>query len=183
MNKLRGNINNWRNNNITGKDLTNNLNSFSNEMDDWINDFDDKYNSVKAEYEKLSATSGYEDVALTKAKNELDRLNNPSQIKFGTEKNHDAWLRMVKAIENEESKSETDKSYWTAITNKISRLVKNDPQAATGYGNAFRKLIDNLEAKKASENEVKRALDKFLATIKDETQAPGTITKALTNMI
>ena len=90
---------------------------------------------------------------------------------------------MVKHIKNPNSKSETDPSYYGAITNKISRLIKHDPQAAKGYGNAFRNLLKNLEAKELSEKEIEVQLAKFLDTMKDETGGFGTVTKALTSAI
>ena len=153
MGKLRGSVKEWQSNNITGDDLVKELENFLTQTKNWINNFN----------------SG-----------EYDAEVNP---KFDNEINHDNWMNMVKHIKNPDSKSETDPSYYGAITNKISRLVKHDPQAAKGYGNAFRKLLKDLEAKELSEEEIELQLAKFLDTMKDETGGFGTVTKALASAI
>ena len=76
-----------------------------------------------------------------------------------------------------------DPSYYTAITNKISRLIKTDPQAAQGYHKEFRKLLDKLETENATVEEATPKLAQFLATMKDETKSYGTTSKALDAVI
>ena len=153
MSKLRGNVKKWQANNITGDALVKELENFLTQTKNWINNF----NSGKYDTE--------------------------TEPKFDNEIKHEDWINMVKHIKNPNSKSETDPSYYGAITNKISRLIKHDPQAAKGYGNAFRNLLKNLEAKELSEKEIEVQLAKFLDTMKDETGGFGTVTKALASAI
>ena len=184
---LRGKIKNWQEDNIVGDELINNLNNYLNEMHDWISNFKSEYTDLKntrgntSRYDK----PGFDRNAADEAQKKFDQFLNTSRnnIKFKSEKDHDEWLDMVKHIENPKSKSETDPSYYGAITNKISRLVKHDPQAAKGYGNAFRKLLKDLEAKELSEKQIEVQLAKFLNKMKDETGEFGTITKALASAI
>ena len=94
------------------------------------------------------------------------------------EKAHDIWFSRMKSIINPKSEAE-DRSYYTAITNKISRLIKTDSQAAKGYSNAFKKLLMNLEKNNADDDEIKLKLANFLETMKDETKGNATTTSAL----
>ena len=193
--KLTSNLAEWEKEKIVGKDLIDNLKYFLKETRVFVSDFMEKYNNTKADYDKAQAnipvsamsTSDLNELQskLDELQSKLDKLNNISysDIKFSKEKDHDNWLDMVKHIENPKSKSETDRSYWTAITNKISRLVKTDPQAAEGYGNAFRALIKDLETKQVPEKEIELQLAKFLDTLKNETGGFGTISKALASVI
>ena len=97
------------------------------------------------------------------------------------EQQHANWMYAVKHIENEDSKAQ-DKSYYTAITNKISRLIKTDPQAANGYHKHFEKVLKDLEATYPDDPEnpeVVAALANFLETMKDETKQDATVSGAL----
>ena len=115
-------------------------------------------------------------VANENSTNKLDTL--PDSEK---EQQHNNWIYGVQHIENEDSKAE-DKTYYTAITNKISRLVKTDPQAANGYYNKFKSMLKDLEDKypdNPNHPMIIAALVKFLKTLKNETKGDATVTGAL----
>ena len=99
-------------------------------------------------------------------------------------KEHELWQDGMKSLYDPKSKAQ-DPSYYTAITNKISRLVKNDPTAAKGYGDLFRKLLKDLETKYPDpySPEVENALIDFLNTMKDETKGYATTSKALASAL
>ena len=113
---------------------------------------------------------------------EIDKIKNKAAIKSDQQIAREAWFDMIKSIANPKSDAE-DPSYYTAITNKISRLVKTDPQAAQGYHEEFQKLLDTLEAENATREEAEVKLVQFLDTMKDETKGYGTTSKALNAVI
>ncbi len=173
--------NTWQRKNILGDDLIKELENFltysAQVKEDaivranTINDINNKYANNPTEVDKKNA--------------ELATIKNKPMLNTDAENAHLDWLSQVKSIENPNSNSETDKSYWTAITNKISRLVKTDPHAANGYKKEFDNLINSLESKYPDSNapEIAIELENFLKTIKSETAGFGTISKALNSAI
>lgn len=187
LTRSQGKVKNWQENNIKDDELINNLKNYLNEIRDWISNFKSEYTNLKNTRDNTSRYDKpeFDRNAADEAQKKFDQFLNTSRnnIKFKSEKDHDEWLDMVKHIENPKSKSETDPSYYGAITNKISRLVKHDPQAAEGYGNAFRELLKDLETKELSEKQIEVQLAKFLNKMQDETGGFGTVTKALASAI
>lgn len=176
-NELIGAKNSWRNQHILGKDLLNKLDEFL----QYVNKVKLDELQRSAEIDDINAT--YSDPGQADIKNqEIDKIKNRAAVKSDQEVAHETWFDMIRSIANPNSDAE-DPSYYTAITNKISRLIKTDPQAAQGYHKEFRKLLDKLEAENATVEEATPKLAQFLATMKDETKGYGTTSKALDAVI
>ncbi|MBO4622492.1 MAG: hypothetical protein J5691_01260 [Bacilli bacterium] len=178
--KFIGSKNTWQRENILGQALIDELNTFLTYSNQVKDDAKARANAI------ADINNKYADPAQADQRNaELAAIKNKPMLNTDAENSHSAWLSQVQSIENPKSNSETDKSYWTAITNKISRLVKNDPHAANGYHKEFEALINSLEAKYPDPKspEIENALSNFLDTVKDETKGFGTVSKALASAI
>lgn len=178
--KFIGSKNTWQRENILGQDLINELNAFLTYSNQVKDDAKARANAI------ADINNKYADPTQADQRNaELAAIKNKPMLNTDAENSYSAWLSQVQSIENPKSNSETDKSYWAAITNKISRLVKNDPHAAEGYKKEFDKMISSLEVKYPDPNssEIETALSDFLKTMKDETKGFGTISKTLASAI
>ena len=176
-NELIGAKNSWRAQHILGEDLLNKLDEFL----QYTNKV--KADELQKSAEIASINAKYSDPSQADIRNqEIDKIKNKAAIKSDQQIAHEAWFDMIKSIANPKSDAE-DPSYYTAITNKISRLVKTDPQAAQGYHKEFQKLLDTLEAENATKEEAEVKLVQFLDTMKDETKGYGTTSKALNAVI
>lgn len=176
-----GNKNSWKRDQILGDELVAKLNEFTHYVDKVKNDIADR----NAEISDIK--NKYSDPAQSVERNEkINVINNRNIPKSDQEISHDNWLSTVKALINPKTNEEVrDRSYYTAITNKISRLVKTDPTAAHGYYNKFNELLANLEAKYTNPNnpKIEQALSDFLQTMKDETKGYSTLSKKLADVL
>ena len=172
-----GNTNTWKRNLILGNELVNKLKEFMNYTNkvaaeaisrrDEIADIEKQYPELSQAAEKNDKIKAIKDKSIPKSDQEVA---------------HDNWIATVKSIINPKTDEEVrDRSYYTAITNKISRLIKTDPTAANGYHKEFDKLLNTLETKYTNPNnpKIEQALSDFLKTMKDETKGYGTLSKKL----
>lgn len=175
--ELIGAKNNWKKQQILGDALVTKLTEFL----QYTNKV--KQDELQKQSEIASINAKYTDPGQASIRNqEIDKIKNRAAVKSDQDIAHDAWLDMVKSITNPKSKAQ-DPTYYTAITNKISRLVKTDPQAAQGYYNEFKKLLTTLEAKNATKEEATLELVSFLDMMKDETAGYSTLSKAIDGAI
>lgn len=172
-----GNTNTWKRNLILGDELVSKLEEFMNYTNkvaiEAINRRDE-IADIEKQYPELSQSAEKND--------KIKAIKDKSIPKSDQEVAHDNWIGTVKSIINPKTDEEVrDRSYYTAITNKISRLVKTDPTAANGYHKEFDKLLNTLEAKYTNPNnpKIEQALSDFLKIMKDETKGYGTLSKKL----
>lgn len=179
--KFIGRINTLKRNLVLGDDLIKELKNFENYTHKVVKDVEFRNSEIAKINGEFSAPEDAE-----KRNNAIDTINNAPILKPDQEIKHENWVNEVKNIINPKTDEKVrDRTYYTAITNKISRLVKTDPTAANGYHNEFEKLLNELENKYSNPNnpKVEEALADFLATMKDETKSYGTLSKKLASAL
>lgn len=176
--RLIGSKNSWQKQQIVGNELITKLTEF---LEYSMKVEDDVLNRA-AEISDIKTAFSDPEQAEVRNKS-IEDINKRPIIKSDQEVNHDNWIYMVKhIIDPSKDEKVRDRSYYTAITNKISRLVQNDPTAANGYHKNFNQLLKNLEAKYPNDPEnpeIEASLKDFLDTMKDETKGYATISKSL----
>ena len=179
--KFIGRINTLKRNLVLGDDLIKELKNFENYTHKVVKDVEFRNSEIAKINSEFSAPEDAE-----KRNNAIDTINNAPILKPDQEIKHENWINEVKNIINPKTDEKVrDRTYYTAITNKISRLVKTDPTAANGYHNEFEKLLNKLENKYSNPNnpKVEEALADFLTIMKDETKSYGTLSKKLASAL